>query len=59
MDLEHVGKSWGKKPVSTLKDPGGSTDDMFGSSVSAAGNSAFVGAPGTDDGAGVAYVYQV
>jgi hypothetical protein len=50
---------WGTQPVATLHDPAGSTGDMFGASVSATVKNSFViGAPGTDDGSGAAYVYH-
>jgi hypothetical protein len=49
---------WPTKPTATLKDPAATVgDDMFGSSVAMSGTTAVVGAPGTNKGAGVAYIY--
>lgn len=50
---------WDETPTATLSDPGRSTGDLFGASVSAgAKNTVLVGAPGTDDGSGAAYLYH-
>jgi hypothetical protein len=44
-------------PPPTLADPGGVAYDEFGYSVAVSGAVAVIGAPGTNEGASVAYVY--
>jgi hypothetical protein len=56
---KQVHGKWGKTPAETLNGPGGSTTDNFGISVSASDLTALIGAPGTDNGSGAAYLYHV
>jgi hypothetical protein len=48
---------WPTKPTVTLADPATTSNDGFGFSVAVSGNTAVVGAPGTNSSAGAAYVY--
>jgi hypothetical protein len=51
--------SWPTTPTMTINDPSRSdTPDEFGWSVAVSGTSAVVGAPDTNGGTGVAYVYS-
>jgi hypothetical protein len=48
---------WPTTPTATLTDPAGISDDLFGYSVAASGNTIVVGADGTNSFAGAAYIY--
>ena len=49
---------WGTTPVITLSDPAAKKDDEFGKTVAVSGTAAVVGDPGTNSGAGAAYIYK-
>jgi hypothetical protein len=48
---------WPTTPTATLTDPAAKGGDLFGSSVALSGNTAVVGANGTANSAGAAYIY--
>jgi hypothetical protein len=48
---------WPTTPTTTLSDPRGTADDVFGWSLAVQGTNVIVGAPGTNSGAGTAYIY--
>lgn len=50
---------WGAIPTTTLSDPAAKTGDEFGRTVAVSGTAAVVGGPGTNSGAGAAYIYEV
>jgi hypothetical protein len=49
---------WGAVPTTALSDPAATTGDEFGKTVAASGTVAVVGGPGTNSGAGAAYIYE-
>jgi hypothetical protein len=49
------GSTWTQQ--ATLADPGGARGDQFGYAVALSGSTALVGAPGTSESAGAAYVF--
>jgi hypothetical protein len=51
------GAGWATTPAAAFSDPASSADDMFGTSVGISGDTAVVGAYGTNLREGVAYIY--
>jgi hypothetical protein len=50
--------NWPTKPTAALMDPSPSSNDQFGQALAASGNAVLVGAPGGNNGAGLAYMFK-